>query len=53
MIEFRMENGDKWIVRPSGTEPKLKAYLFASAESRESAEKKLDLLEEMVNKLCF
>ena len=53
VIEFRMENGDKWIVRPSGTEPKLKAYLFASAESRESAEKKLDLLEEMVNKLCF
>ena len=52
VIEFRMKNGDKWIVRPSGTEPKLKAYLFADAPTQEEAEKKLDVLERIVNQLC-
>ena len=52
VIEFRQSDGNKWIVRPSGTEPKLKAYLFASAETRESAEKQLDVLEETVNAFC-
>ena len=52
VIEFRMQDGDKWIVRPSGTEPRLKAYLFAGAETRDLAEKKLDLLQETVSALC-
>ena len=52
VIEFRQSDDNKWIVRPSGTEPKLKAYLFASAETRESAEKQLDVLEETVNAFC-
>lgn len=52
VIEFRQSDGNKWIVRPSGTEPKLKAYLFASAETRESTEKQLDVLEETVNTFC-
>lgn len=52
VIEFRQSDGNKWIVRPSGTEPKLKAYLFTSAETRESAEKQLDVLEETVNTFC-
>ena len=52
VIEFRQSDGNKWIVRPSGTEPMLKAYLFASAETRESVEKQLDVLEETVNTFC-
>ena len=52
VIEFRMTNGDKIVVRPSGTEPKLKAYLFARGEDQASAEKELDGLEETVNQLC-
>ena len=52
MIEFRMRNGSKWIVRPSGTEPRLKAYLSANAGSLEAAEKELDDLETVVNRLC-
>ena len=27
MLEYRLENGAKIIVRPSGTEPKIKVYL--------------------------
>ena len=53
VIEFRMKNGNKWIVRPSGTEPKLKAYLFADAATREAADGKLDDLEKIVNSLCM
>jgi len=52
VIEFRLPNGNKWIVRPSGTEPKLKAYLFASAETQQAAEKELDILEQTVQGLC-
>jgi phosphoglucomutase len=52
VIEFRMTNGDKIVVRPSGTEPKLKAYLFARGADQASAEKELDGLEETVNQLC-
>jgi phosphoglucomutase len=52
VIEFRIGNGEKVIVRPSGTEPKLKAYLFASGKTREEAEKELDALVATVNSLC-
>ena len=34
VLEYRLENGGKVIVRPSGTEPKIKIYLSARADSR-------------------
>lgn len=37
VIEFCLPGSDKVIVRPSGTEPKIKAYLFAKGETAESA----------------
>ena len=52
VVEFRLPGGRKFIVRPSGTEPKMKAYLFASAENPAAAEKELDGLEQIVNSLC-
>jgi phosphoglucomutase len=45
VIEFDLEGGNKLIVRPSGTEPKVKAYLFAKGETREAAEALLAELE--------
>ncbi|MCH5287225.1 MAG: phospho-sugar mutase [Christensenellaceae bacterium] len=42
----------KVIVRPSGTEPKLKAYLFAQGKDQAAAEKVLDQLEALVNAHC-
>ncbi len=52
VLEFREENGFKWIVRPSGTEPKLKVYLFAQAGSQADAERELDSLEQTVSRYC-
>ena len=52
VISFRFQDGDQLIVRPSGTEPKLKAYLFTRASSAAEAENRLDTLQEIVDGLC-
>ncbi len=51
VIEFALEGGNKIIVRPSGTEPKIKAYLFAKGNSREEADHILQLLESAANQI--
>ncbi len=38
VLEYRMENGSKVIIRPSGTEPKMKAYLSAVGASVKEAD---------------
>ena len=38
VIEFRLEDDNKVIFRPSGTEPKVKAYLFSKGATREESE---------------
>ena len=38
VLEFRLAGGNKIIVRPSGTEPKIKAYLFSCGATREESE---------------
>lgn len=45
MLAFALENGNKVIVRPSGTEPKIKAYLTAIGNDKESASKIAKTLE--------
>ena len=45
VLEFRLEEGGKVIVRPSGTEPKLKLYLSVCGTSGEDALARLDVLE--------
>ena len=52
VLEFRLSGGMKFIVRPSGTEPKLKAYLFAHGSDEAAALKELDKLEALVSGLC-
>lgn len=37
VLAFALENANKVIVRPSGTEPKIKAYITAIGSSKESA----------------
>ena len=45
VLEYRTENGCKVIVRPSGTEPKMKAYLSASGKTEEEASSRLNALK--------
>lgn len=42
VLEFCLAGGAKVMVRPSGTEPKMKLYLFAHSESRELSQNLLD-----------
>ena len=45
VVEFDVEGGNKVIVRPSGTEPKIKLYVFAKDADRAAADALLDTLE--------
>lgn len=51
VVELRIAEGTKIIFRPSGTEPKMKLYLFAKAPSASEAQHLLDTLEEAARKL--
>ena len=51
VIEFDLEGGNKAIVRPSGTEPKIKLYIFAKGEDAASADALMDKIEEDGRKL--
>ena len=51
VIEFDLEGGNKAIVRPSGTEPKIKLYIFAKGEDAAAADALIDAIEEDGRKL--
>ncbi len=44
VIEFILEGGSKAIVRPSGTEPKIKVYIFAIGQTADTALKIADAI---------
>lgn len=48
VLKFRMENGDWFAMRPSGTEPKLKFYFYTRAENSQDAERRADGLRDAV-----
>ena len=39
VLKFLLEDNCSIVIRPSGTEPKLKMYISVSAEDKETAEK--------------
>lgn len=51
VIEFDLEGGNKAIVRPSGTEPKIKLYVFAKGVDAKAADAALAAIEEDGRKL--
>ena len=51
VISFDLGDGVRIIIRPSGTEPKIKAYVFSKANSREQAEQLLSELSEAAQEL--
>ena len=45
VLYYVLENGDKIVVRPSGTEPKIKIYLLAHADDKASLDTKIEAYE--------
>ncbi len=51
VVAFHMNDGSSLIVRPSGTEPKIKLYLGSVGNTRETAQKELSALESAGTKM--
>ena len=51
LLEWRLAGGARVLVRPSGTEPKLKAYCFACGESEEAADYAAEALADGVREV--
>lgn len=50
VLSFEFENGSKAIIRPSGTEPKIKLYISAVADTKEKAKEIAAQIEEHYSK---
>ena len=48
VLEYRLENGCKLIVRPSGTEPKIKIYLSGKGSTRAESEAVIEKMKAAV-----
>lgn len=51
VLHFTMEDGCTVIIRPSGTEPKVKLYILTSGESKEDCESKVELYKKEFGEL--
>ena len=52
VLFYHLENDAAAIVRPSGTEPKIKVYLTAVSDSKDNAEKVCDAIEKDMTEVC-
>ncbi|MFI3324544.1 MAG: phospho-sugar mutase [Clostridia bacterium] len=46
VLEFRLENGSKFMIRPSGTEPKIKVYFSSKASTLEKSKNFITSMKE-------
>jgi phosphoglucomutase len=51
VLSYSLEDNSKVIVRPSGTEPKIKIYITACGDTREESEEKTSLMSEDAKKI--
>nr|MCR4564177.1 phospho-sugar mutase [Clostridiales bacterium] len=51
VLSYSLPDGSGAIVRPSGTEPKIKIYITAVADTKSAAEKKADEIGESMKKI--
>ena len=51
VFSYTLENGNKFIIRPSGTEPKIKFYFYVLDKNEEAARASEKILAENCTKL--
>lgn len=51
VLSYSLPDDNKVIIRPSGTEPKIKIYITSHAASRAEAEKQTDIIAESIEKI--
>ena len=51
VLSYYLGDGSKVIVRPSGTEPKIKAYITACGETRKVSEEKAEMLGKNISEI--
>ena len=52
VLSYALEDDNKVVIRPSGTEPKIKIYITAHSDTRENAEKLTDVFAESIKKIA-
>lgn len=48
VLKYYMDDGSWYAVRPSGTEPKIKLYIYSKGKTRDESFEKIDLIESTV-----
>lgn len=48
VLKYYLDDGSWYAIRPSGTEPKIKLYIYSKAKTREESQAKVDLIEKVV-----
>lgn len=48
VLKFMLDDGSWYAIRPSGTEPKIKLYIYTKATTDEAATKNIELIEKFV-----
>lgn len=51
ILEYDVAKGQKFIIRPSGTEPNLKIYLFAKSRSANGVAKRIEKMEKEITRI--
>nr|WP_300004847.1 phospho-sugar mutase [Tissierella sp.] len=48
VLQYMLDDGSWYTVRPSGTEPKIKLYIYSKDKDEEEADRKIELIEKTV-----